>query len=779
MALKTLKLNDGWKFTTDPDEKMYLPDFDDSAWRSVSLPHDWSVEQPFSPDAYARNAYLPQGTGGYRIAIDCDCGGLRPVLCSGGIAGVAAIYINGHRAGTSEWIFAPVELDLTPYWNDHGTNRIAIFVDQSRIPVCRWYAGAGLYRDITLELRSKNVVIPAPAAAGVFIRTVDSETVSAEYHIKNLTSARRRVLLRQQITDQDGTVVADAEHPHTIPAGMEVWMDRSFRIPDAKLWSPETPYLYTFRSTLTDEDGSVADRSEIRFGVRTLAYSSDEGLILNGSKVRLNGVCLHNDLGALGAACTEKGIRRQLEIVKSMGCNAVRTAHNPFGTNFLDLCDELGLLVMAEIFDEWREPQRVAPVSDGEFQSQFVRYYSAVFDRRSEQDTKQIVLRDRNHPSICLWSIGNEVKEMSKFNGKYIAGNLQQTIHNLDSTRAVTCAVVTWQINHENVSVLDVGGYNYPTAAEMDSYRQHHPSQPMVITECYSAQTRRPLGMDDLPERTETYGDTLHYARQFEHMDYGFQAWLAVEERPYVMGMFIWTGMDYLGEMTPYDYPSRSAYFGVIDICGYPKDGYYFYRSVWKPEEPLVHIALNGWDFTPGETRSVGIITNCPQGELFLNGRKVADWQNGERILFRDVVFEPGELRVTGKTADGRTVEESLFTSGTPCKIELSVFDDAPLKADGHDLAFVTCTVVDGSGRRVRNAALPVQFQVAGSGSLEALDNGSQISVEPFRGTDTRHTCAGRCLAILRAGKEAGTLTLTATAPGVTQAAELTINVQK
>ena len=779
MALKTLNLNDGWRFTLDPAAEMILPDFDDTQWRTVDLPHDWSVELPFSPDAYARNAYLPQGIGGYRLTVSYDCGGLQPVLCFGGIAGQAAIYVNGKLAGTSEWIFAPLELDLTPFWSDHGVNTIAVHVDQSAIPVCRWYAGAGLYRDVTLELRSKNVVFPSPTAAGIFVRTTGKETVAAEYHIRNRTATRRKVWVRQQITAPDGTVVAHEEHSHIIPAGIEVWMDRLFQIPDAKLWSPDTPDLYILRSTLLEEDGAVADESEVRFGIRTLEYSADEGLILNGSRIPLNGVCLHNDLGALGAACTSKGIRRQLEIVKSMGCNAVRTAHNPFGTNFLDLCDELGILVMAEIFDEWREPQRVAPVSDGEFQSQFVDYYSRMFDRRAEQDASQIVLRDRNHPSICLWSIGNEVKEMSKFSGKYIAGNLQQTVHNFDNTRAVTCAVVTRQIDHENVGVMDVAGYNYPTADQIDDYRNFHPRQPMVITECFSAQTRRPLGMDDLPQNTGTYDDTINYVSYFESMKQGFDAWQATAERKYVMGMFIWTGMDYLGEMTPYDYPSRSAYFGVIDICGYPKDGYYFYRSVWKPEEPLVHIALNGWDFTPGETRSVGIITNCPQGELFLNGRKVADWQNGERILFRDVVFEPGELRVTGKTADGRTVEESLFTSGTPCKIELSVFDNAPLKADGHDLAFVTCTVVDGSGRRVRNAALPVQFQVAGSGSLEALDNGSQISVEPFRGTDTRHTCAGRCLAILRAGKEAGTLTLTATAPGVTQAAELTINVQK
>lgn len=776
MALKTLNLNDGWHFTIDPATGMEQPDFDDTQWRTVDLPHDWSVELPFSPDAYARNAYLPQGIGGYRLTVDCDRSGLQPVLCFGGIAGRATVYVNGKTAGTSEWIFAPLELDLMPYWRDHDVNTIAVHVDQSAIPVCRWYAGAGLYRDVTLELRSEKIIFPAPG--GIFIRTTAPDTVAAEYHIRNKTAVRRKVLVRQEIIAADGTVVTRAEHSHVIPAGIEVWMDRYFQIPDAKAWSVETPHLYTLHSTLLDEDGTVADESEVRFGIRTLEYSAEKGLILNGERVPLKGVCLHNDLGALGAACTSKGIRRQLEIVKSMGCNAVRTAHNPFGTDFLDLCDELGILVMAEIFDEWREPQRVAPVSDGEFQSQFVDYYSRMFDRRAEQDTAQIVLRDRNHPSICLWSIGNEVKEMYKFSGKYIAGILQQTVHDLDPTRAVTCAVVTWpKVDHENVSVLDVAGYNYPTADQLDTYRAQRPAQPMVITECFSAQTRRPLGMDDLPTDTGTYPDTLNYINWFEAMTQGFDAWQAVAERHYVMGMFIWTGMDYLGEMTPYDYPARSSFFGVIDLCGHPKDGYYFYRSVWKEDEPLVHIALSGWDFSLGEKRSVGIITNCPCGKLYLNNKEVGSWQDGERILFRDVVFEPGELHAVGTTADGKTAEEYLHSSGTAERIILEAYDDAPLKGDGHDLAFITCTVVDGEGRRVRNGSVPIQFKVEGPGSLEALDNGLQTSVEPFRGTDTRHTCAGRCLAVLRSGKTEGTLTLTATAPGICAPAVLTLPV--
>lgn len=743
----------------------------------VDLPHDWCVEQHFTPDAggHCRNAWLEQGTGCYRKTVKADPAhaGLVPFLCFGGIAGISEIWINGHKAGGEEWAFAPIETDLSRFWDENGENQITVTVDQSHTPVCRWYEGAGIYRDVSLEFRSPDVVIPT---YGIFVRTRSTgdpekpAVITAEYHLTNLRGERIRTVLKQEIIAPDGTVILSEEHPHTIPAKMPVFMEKTFEIPHTRLWSPDDPALYTLRSTLYYKD-EIADVSCVRFGIRSIRFDAENGFFLNEKNLKLNGVCLHNDSGALGAACTGKSLRRQLEIVKGMGANAVRTAHNPFGENFLDLCDELGLMVLAEVFDEWQEPQRVAPVSDGEFQSMFANYYWHLFDKRAERDLTHEIMRSRNHASIVLWSIGNEVKQMYKFSGYQIAGRLQELVHNADPSRPVTCAVVVGQVDMKNVGILDVGGYNYPTGAQLDEFHAANPHQPMVVTECFSAQTRRPLGeyypAGKLPEPGYTYPDAVRYVSWFEYFCQGWEAWHAVDSRPFAAGMFIWTGMDYLGEPTPYDFPSHSAYFGVIDLCGFPKDGYYFYRSVWK-DEPLVHIASN-WDFAAGDEIEVQVLTNCDSGELILNGKQVGAWQEKTWNYRTKILFAPGELRAVGHR-DGKTAEESVFTSGKPCRIRLTPYFGQTLSADGHDLEFVTCELLDCKGHTVRNAALPVSFSVSGAGSLEALDNGLQTSLEPFKGTNVRHTCAGRCLAVVKAGRSAGSLKISASVPGVGEA---------
>lgn len=772
MAEFSCPLNDFWCFTRNMTHEMTAPGYDDSGWDVVDLPHDWCVEQPFDPNAggHCRNAWLAQGTGCYRktVAADPAMRGLVPFLRIGGIAGISEVWVNGVRVGGEEWAFAPVEADLSGCWNEAGENVIAVTVDQSHTPVCRWYEGAGIYREAVLEYRSPKAVIPEN---GVFVRTESTgapggpAVVSVEYHLKNMLPERIRMMLRQEIIAPGGAVVFSDERPHTVPAGMRVSMTRRFDIPSPRLWSPDDPALYTFRSVLF-YDGAETDRSEVRFGIRLAVFDRDRGFLLNGKEWKLNGVCLHNDLGALGSACTGKGVRRQLEILKGMGANAVRTAHNPFGTCFLDACDEVGMLVLAEIFDEWQEPQRVAPVSDGEFQSMQVNYYHHLFDRRAARDLTREVERSRNHPSIILWSIGNEVKQMYKFSGGNIAGYLQELAHNADPSRPVTCAVVVGNISTKNVGVLDVGGYNYPSAAQLDEFHAANPDQPMVVTECFSAQTRRPLGeyypAGKLPELGYAYPEALRYVSWFEHFEQGYEAWKAAAERPFAAGIFIWTGFDYLGEPTPYDFPSHSSYFGVADLCGFPKDGYYFYRSVWRPEA-LVHLAT-AWDFKPGDECEVQVLTNCDSGAVYLNGRRIGGWTEKTWIYRVTVPFEPGELRVEGRRG-GETAEDSVFTSGTPAEIRLTPYFNAGLMADGHDMEFVACELFDAAGHRVRNAAVPVKFDVSGAGRLEALDNGLQTSMEPFRGTDVRHTCAGRCLAVVRAGRQPGTLTVRASAP--------------
>ncbi len=773
MSLHTIDFNEDWLFYPDIQPVFKEPDFDDSNWKKVSLPHDWCVEGKFSPDAsgFARNAWLEQGVGCYRkhFSFSRNNRNISPVLHFGGIAGISEIFINGEKIGGEEWAFVPLELDLSSHWNDNGTNVIVVMVDQSHTPVCRWYEGAGIYRDVQLEFHSQQVKVPTN---GIYIQTLSAENdnalIAVEYHLQNLLKKRISIELLQRVKAPDGTVLFEDIQPHTLPAGMQVFMNRKYTINSPELWSIETPGLYSFETEII-YNGEKTDFQKISFGIRTFRFDAEKGFFLNGHSVKLNGVCLHNDLGALGVACTEKGIQRQLEIMKSMGCNAVRTSHNPFGENFLNLCDKLGILVLAEIFDEWQEPQRVAPISDGEFQSMYVRYYHHLFDKRAENDLRRIIARDRNHPSIILWSIGNEVKQMYKFSGKEIAGRLQEQIHNMDPTRPVTCAVVVDKVCHENIDILDVAGYNYPSPEQMDQFHSQHPDQPMVITECFSAQTRRPLGeyypSEQLPKLDYHWPDAENYISWLEHFQQGLTAWKAADKREFVSGSFIWTGMDYLGEPTPYDFPAHSSFFGVVDLCGFPKDGYYFYKSVWKKEEPLVHIATS-WDFKSQDKIDVHIITNCPHGQLFLNDKPVASWNGNNRIIRALVNYEPGELKAVGISDSGKTVNASVFTSGEPATIRLTPYFNSKLHADGKDMEFIACEILDSNGHLCRNTTIPITFHVAG-GTIQALDNGLQTSLEPFQGTNTRFTCAGRCLAIVKTMQHAGTLTLTASSDGL------------
>ncbi len=355
-------------------------------------------------------------------------------------------------------------------------------------------------------------------------------------------------------------------------AGLTVGLRKGLEVPRPQLWQLDSPALYTWRSRLLYDDQEY-DLSEVRFGIRSMEYDPVTGFRLNGEQLKLQGVCLHNDGGALGAACHKKTFVRQLRILKEMGCNAVRTAHHPFSEEFLDACDEEGVLVLAEAFDEWQQPIRVAPMSDGEPQTLNVDYYAALFDEWAERDLGDMVRRDRNHPSIFMWSIGNEVPQMHQESGYQLAGWLQEIVHKLDE-RPVTCAVVALRptprnrkTSPRNIAVLDVAGYNYPSAAQLDTYQAAHPDQPLLVTECYSAQTRRPRASHypagQLPEMGYRHPAAQSFIAAFEDLSRGRAAWEAVDERPGVMGLFIWTGWDYLGEPTPYDYPAHTAFFGV------------------------------------------------------------------------------------------------------------------------------------------------------------------------------------------------------------------------
>ena len=788
MVCKSLDFNDGWRFCNDWNAEMAAADFDDAGWRVLDLPHDWSIEGTFSPDApaYCRGAYLPTGKGCYRKRFRVP-EELKQSVASvyfGGIFRDSEIFVNGRRAGGRPWGYIGFETEIQGLLRADGENTIAVKVDNSRQPGCRWYAGSGIYRDVRLHFRDP--IVHFPLWSAVVTTPEISETsahVALDYTICNRSARRIVCEVEHAVFGPDGRQVAVATGPHTIGAGLTVVLRNALTVADPVLWDLENPALYTWRSRLTFE-GREADVGAVRFGIRSMRVDPGAGFSLNGRPLKIKGVCLHNDGGGLGAACGRKTFTRQLQILKSMGCNAVRTAHHPFSEAFLDACDEQGVLVLAEAFDEWQEPIRVAPMSDGEPQSLHVNYYAGLFDAWAQTDLADMVRRDRNHPAIFMWSIGNEVPQMHKESGFWIAGKLQEIVHSLDD-RPVTCAVVAVRptprnrkTSHRNIAQLDVGGYNYPNASQLDDYHQARSDQPLIVTECYSAQTRRRPGVyhpaGPLPDLGYRYPSAQAFVEAFENMARGMDAWEAVRVRPFAMGLFIWTGWDYLGEPTPYDYPAHASFFGVVDTCGFPKDGYFYYRSVWR-DEPLVHLATH-WDFKLGEAIDVRVISNCPEVELSLNGTSLGTRTADEGFVWA-IDFAPGELKVMGLDGGMVVAEARVHTSGLPVALRLTPYFADALRADGRDLEYIQCEILDADGRRVLNADTPLRLTVTGPGHLAALDNGDPFALDRYQGTAIRCACAGRCLCIVRAGRDAGSLDVRAEAPGL-PTARLTIPVK-
>lgn len=750
MAVNQIFLADSWRFCNDWDDAMKNVSYNDAGWRKVTLPHDWSVEGTFSPDAlsYCRGGWLPTGHGCYRRRFLLTKGDLEQALSLyfEGIYRNSEVYVNGIYAGGREWGFVPFQIELNPAWIHEGENILVIHADNSARLGCRWYTGSGIYRPVYLESRDKRMCLPKHS---LFLQQSVRDGVQyarAEYMVANTGDKRLECTVRHILRDPDGNVVAEEESPHWIGARLTASFAVEFEVKEPRLWELEHPNLYCWE-TLLFINGKLADRQADRMGFRTIRFDKDKGFFLNGKPCKIKGVCLHNDGGSIGTACSKNTFLRQLEILKTSGCNAIRTAHNPFSAEFLDACDETGFLVLDEIFDEWRYSARVAPVSNGEFSYVMPDYYYKIFDRCAPRDCADIVRRDRNHPSVFMWSVGNENRDMYKYTGGQTVGMLREIVHEHDGTRPVTCAVVTSPIDHANISLLDVFGCNYPDAAAIDAYHRIHSEQPFIITECRSAQPLRPVGFYPADGGLDVLGDyhpgKLSYIRYCEDFMPGIRAWEDVAARPFMMGSFIWTGWDYIGEPTPYDWPAHSSFWGIIDLCGYPKDGYYYYRSVWRPE-PLVHIA-SSWDFMAGDKVTVRILTNCSTVELFRNGKSFGIQARPDGFVWH-LDYEPGEITARGRRG-AETAEDTVFTSGKPAKIILSQSGPYPA-VNGH--LYICCEIRDEAGHRARTADTKLRFEVTGGGILQSLDNGYQLSLEPFQNTDTRTVCGGRALCVVR-----------------------------
>jgi len=787
--------NESWLFHRGEAPGAERPEFIDAKWRALELPHDWAIEGPFdrsfSPHSgglpffgvgwYRKHFSLPPSARGHRVSIEFD-----------GAMANSRVWLNGQGLGGRPYGYIGFALDLTPHLRWDGRENVLVVRLSPEAQSSRWYPGAGIYRNVWLDVTGPTHV----ARWGTYVTTpaVSDERaeVAIQTRVQNDSDAAQRVTIETTILDASNEEVARASTVETIPTRGGKTIDAHLVVARPRRWDVEHPYLYRIVSSLRDGVSAI-DRYVTPFGIRAIEFDKTRGFLLNGRHIKMQGVCLHHDLGALGTAINRRALERQLEIMQGMGVNAIRTSHNPPSPELLDLCDRLGLLVMDEAFDMWGQPK--VPNGHGKY-----------FTEWGETDLRDMIRRDRNHPSIVLWSIGNEILEQGDPKGGKIAKRLTTICHAEDPTRPVTAAFnrPMEAIKNGLAAAVDVPGFNYQPS-HYEAILRDHPDWIVVASETSSCVSSR--GVYHLP--IEKYAK--HPSLQLTSYDVIAPDWayapdveLAAQERfPQILGEFVWTGFDYLGEPTPYfgwreqgtehDWPARSSYFGVVDLAGFPKDRYYLYQSAWT-REPMVHILPHwNWEGREGQLIPVVAYTNADEVELFLNGRSLGRKGRGSepmeipvgpnvsaslkfstkyRLLWQ-VPFEAGKLRAVALREGAPVASDERETAGPPARVRL-VPDRAQIHADGDDLSFVTVRVEDSRGNLCPLADNLVRFSVAGVGRLAAVDNGNPATLEPFQASQ-RAAFNGLCLLIVRSKREeSGQIQITATSDGL-QPAQIAI----
>ncbi|MEM2561377.1 MAG: glycoside hydrolase family 2 TIM barrel-domain containing protein [Candidatus Bathyarchaeia archaeon] len=774
-----------WKFFKGDVAEAKNADFDDSKWRSVDLPHDWSIEGPFSQDnpAGGGGAYLPGGVGWYRKRFKLSEQYLvkKIFIEFDGIYKNSDVWVNNHHLGFHPYGYTSFYYDMTPYLNyGDKENILAVRVDNSRQPDARWYTGSGIYRHVWITITDKlhvaqwGTYITTPKISEDFARVVIRTRVVNEY------DDEKQCTLTTSIIDQDGNEISTNETQHSIIAHQEHEFIQTFNVQKPHLWSIENPYLYKAYNTLRVGKEPVDDY-ETTFGIRSILFDADKGFLLNGRQVKIKGVCLHHDGGCVGAAVPEAVLERRLKILKEMGCNAIRCSHYPPAPELLDMCDRMGFLVMDEAFDEWRI-------------GKFKYGYHDYFDEWAIKDLESMIYRDRNHPCIIIWSVGNEIPEQTILpDGPIILKKLVDTVHRLDPTRPVTAACdnigAEPPTTIEFLELLDVVGYNYvdrwgERKELMYSIDRHlFPKRKMIGTEVSSIMEVRD---EYVLEGPKGYISNMIDAEEI---------WRFTRIHDYVSGMFIWAGIEYLGESR---WPYISFVGAPIDRCGFKKDSFYFYKSQWT-EEPVLYIFPHwNWKGKEGHVIPVICYTNCDEVELFLNGKSYGKqryqfprqgmdpnkgwfWyvKHGFPIppttvdlhLLWFVPYEPGTLMAIGRKGD-KIVIYKRITTGEPAKIGLEI-DKETVIADGRDCFHLTAKILDKDGNIVPTADNMLTFHVEGEGKIIGVDNGDPASHEPFK-TNQRRAFHGLCLAIIQATNNPGKITVRVISPNL-EPAEITV----
>jgi beta-galactosidase len=756
------KFNSGWRFIKQDVKNAQAFDFDDSKFRELNVPHDWAIEGPFTKEVSFRGGYLPYpGVGWYRKAFtipsDAECVRIE----FDGVMRDARVWLNGEYIGGWPYGYSSFSFDLTEHVRRGQKNVLAVRVENEN-ESSRWYPGSGIYRNVWLTFTGPVHV----EHWGTFIttnRVLDTVAfINVRTQIQNQSEQAEDVVLETIIYDAQGNNVAKNTARNRVDkkAGLEFKQDLEVLNPIR--WDIKNPYLYRAVSKVKIADETV-DRYETKFGIRTLRLDPSEGFFLNGRHVKIKGVNLHHGLGPFGIAFSRRAAERQLEIMKEMGCNAIRTAHNPPAPEQLDLCDEMGFLVIDETFDEWKKPK----IPNG---------YNKLFDEWAEKDTRALLKRDRNHPSIIFWSTGNEIPELDTAEGKKNAKMFTEICREMDPTRPVTSGIhLTKKLDEELVSSFDVLGLNY----WQDRYEEIHrefPNKPLLSTESSAVVSTRGEYHFPVKRVPRGYNDKSLQISSYDIANCGFGALPDVEfklqqEHRWLMGEFVWSGFDYHGEPDPYEnmWPAHSSYFGIVDMCGFKKDRFYLYQSQWT-DEPMVHLLPHWtWHGREGEVTPVFCYTNCASAKLFVNGKSFGKKEKkaGEfRLKWNEVVYQPGSIKVVGYDDKGKMLcEKEIQTAGKPYKIEL-VADRETITADGEDLCFVTVRIVDKQGNLCPLADELIRFKIDGSGEVACVGNGNPISHESYQAKQ-RKAFHGLCLAVVRSTKREGDIRLTANSEGL------------
>ncbi|MCB2410653.1 beta-galactosidase GalB [Hymenobacter lucidus] len=788
-ARREYLLTNDWKFAKGDVPGAAQPDFQDAKWQTVSIPHDWAIYGPFSSTNDLQKVKIEQnneaqattkagrtgglpfiGTGWYRrpLAVPGFGPGKRAVLVFDGAMSDAHVFINGKEVGRWPYGYNTFHFDITPFLQASGPNTLAVRLE-NQPEASRWYPGAGLYRNVHL-LVTDDVHIPV---WGTYLTTPEISASAATVKLKTKVEMpggkAAGLRLETEIRDAAGKVIAKASTP--LPAGAQEF-EQNLTVPKPRLWSPETPVLYSASSKLFAGD-VLKDEYTTPFGIRSFKFESGKGFSLNGQPRKFRGVCNHHDLGPLGAAVNTAALRRQLTLLKDLGADAIRTTHNMPAPELVQLCDEMGFMVIVESFDEWKK----AKVKNG---------YSQYFDQWAEKDLVNMVHRDRNHPSVVLWSIGNEVPDQWAPGGVAIAKQLQDIVHREDPTRPVTAGMDQFDaaVGNGFAALLDVPGFNY----KPHRYPEAHAKLPQgMLMGSETASTVSSRGVYKFPVekgKDKKYPDNQSSSYDVEYCNWSQtpdEEFAAQDDLSYTMGEFVWTGFDYLGEPTPYDekWPSHSSYFGIMDLAGIPKDRFYLYRSRWNTAAPTLHLLPHWtWPGREGQTTPVFCYTSYPEAELFVNGksqgrqRKATTGTNLQaryRLMWNEVKYAPGSIKVVAYDAQGKAVAtEEIKTAGKPHHIKLTA-DRTKLTADGQDLAFVTARVEDAQGNLCPDAGNELEFAVSGAGRFRAVANGDATNLQLFHEPHMK-AFQGMLVALVQTTDKAGPVQLKATGKGLKEA---------